>query len=548
MTIIATWLLAGCRARPALTDASPKRSPDAAPSTLQVAEISFAGPAGHRRDASFMPGETVLCLFSASGFVYEKHRAEIRADLRVVGPEGQLVLLERDLEVLKGAAPSLRPGTLRTMASLAISPAAPVGRHTVTITLRDRLGGGQGSGQGQFTLLGAPPAPRRGFGLTELRWAGGDSAPAGAVLPVAFVATHFSTARDDGGHRVEHAIETQLRGPDGRGVTERRQQTVRRVLPFAPAAWPAELLVELPRLLAPGPYPLAVEARDRVGGGRAKGELALRVVAAALGIHTVHVHDAAGLPRDAFLLGEQIFVRFAVHGLAIRAGQVDASVDLAVAGPDGGVYLARKGAASASGTASRAVADAGRFPAQLPLVLPAVAPAGKYRLVLRVRDGLARREVVREHAIELRGHVPPRLADFKVDALEVRDRPDLPPGKGDTLGAGRTYHLTLSLGGARLRQKKKLLFEASVEADLRLRDLTGKVVQEQRQLFAFARELTYQPLRILVPASFTVRSDLRGGLYDLEVEASDRLGERASQLKRRIEIVGAGPAVPVQLP
>jgi len=168
--------------------------------------------------------------------------------------------------------------------------------------------------------------------------------------------------------------------------------------------------------------------------------------------------------------------------------------------------------------------------------------------VLRARDGLARREVVREHAIELRGHAPPRLTEFKVDALEVRDRPDLPPAKGDTFGAGRTYQLTLSVGGARLKKKRKLLFEASVEADLRLRDLAGQVVQEQRRLFVLARELTYQPLRLLIPASFTLRSDVRGGLYDLEVEASDRLGERASQLKRRVEIVGAGPAVPVQLP
>jgi hypothetical protein len=537
LAIIAA-LSCSCRPTPPpAADAARRVDSTPAGPPLAITDVSFAGPAGHRRDASFMPGEVVVCLFSVSGFTYKEQRADIRADLRIMGPEGQLILLEQDLEVVKGAAPSLRPGLLRGAASLRVSPAAPPGRHEVTVTVRDRLSRGAGSARGSFTLLGTPPPGENRLTLAELRWAAGGEAPAGAVLPLAFTARHLSTPRVAGkGHELDLSVEATLLDAGGKSVTTRQDRLLHRQLTFAPAAYPLEYLLAVPATAAPGDYQVSVTLRDGLDGGRATGQLPLRVLPPSFGVRTLHVHDAAGLPRTTFLLGEQIFVRLAVHGLVVRQGQVDAAVDLAVAGPDGGVYLARKDAATAAGASSRAVASAGRFPAQLPLVLPLVAPTGKYRLVLRARDRLARKESVAELPIELRGSAPPPLSEFKVDTLEVRQRPDLLPEKGDTFGAGRTYHLTLWIGGAKLREQKKLLYAAHIEATLRLRDLAGQVVQEQKRLFRFERELTYRPLRVLIPATWTV-SALRSGLYDLEVEANDLLTDRSSQMRRRVEVV-----------
>jgi hypothetical protein len=540
LAIIAA-LSCSCRPKvPSVVDAAQPDITSASGPPLAITDVTFAGPAGHRRDASFMPGEVVTCLFSVSGFTYKERRADIRADLRVTGPGAELILLEHGLEVVKGAAPSLRPGLLRTAASLPISPAAPPGRHEVTVTVRDRLGHGVGSAKGSFTLLGTPPTVEARLTLADLRWAAGGEAPAGAVSPLAFTAKHIATPRVAGqGHQLDLSVEATLLDVGGKTIATRRERPLHRQLTFAPVAYPLEYLLAVPANTAPGDYRVIVTLRDGLDGSHATGQLPLRVQPPSFGVHTLHVHDAAGLPRTGFLLGEQIFVRLAVHGLAVRDGQVDAAVDLAVAGPDGGVYLARKDAATAAGASSRAVASAGRFPVQLPLVLPLVAPTGRYRLVLRARDRLARKDSVAEQPIELRGFSPPRLSELKIDTLEVRQRPDLLPEKGDTFVAGRTYHLSLSIGGVRLREAKKLLYVADIEASLRLRDLAGQVVQERKRLFSFRRELTYRPLRLLIPARWTL-SNLPPGIYDLEVEANDLLSDRASQLKRRVEVVAAG--------
>jgi hypothetical protein len=185
---------------------------------------------------------------------------------------------------------------------------------------------------------------------------------------------------------------------------------------------------------------------------------------------------------------------------------------------------------------------------QLPLVLPSICPVGKYRLVARVRDRFAKKTTVRELTIQIQGTPLRRLGSFKVDQLQVRNRPDLPLLKGDTFGAGRDYHLSLRLGGAKLKETSKMRFEAQIKASLKLRVPGGKVVHEVKELFTFNRTMTYRPLRIIIPATWKVPSDLRGGFYDLEIAALDIQGNRVSQFLRRVEIVAAAPGIPITLP
>jgi hypothetical protein len=516
---------------------------------ITVSEVSFAGAAGHRPDGNFMPGEVVTCLFTASDFTYADHQADLRVDVEVTGPEGQTVLRQPNLELVKGAAPSLRPGTLRGAAALRISAAAPPGRYAVKVTVRDNLARREGVGVGPLTFLGTPPRSEGRLTLSGLRWAAGTETLAGSVVPLAFTVQGFATRKIAGrGHEIDlRAAASVLDAPGAKAAGEERV-LVHRELPFAPEAYPVELLVTVPPGLAAGEHALALRVEDRIAGRTVSGRLSLQVTPGSLGIYTVHLHDAAALPRDVFLLGEQVFVRFAVAGFRTRGGRAEVSVDLAVAGPDGGVYLARKGAAKTSGVSSETVARAGRFPVQVPLILPALAPTGAYRLVLRARDELARKEVVTEHAFRLRGTAPRPLSEFKVDDLEVRDRPDLLPGKGDTFGAGRTYFVTLVLGGARLKERRRLLFSADIEASLRLRNLAGRVVEERKRLFLFQREMSYRPLRIPIAATWKVPEGLPGGLYDLEIEAVDLLEHRVSELRRRVEIVAGAPAVAVPMP
>lgn len=550
--LAAALLLAGCpddndergagKAAPGRDRGAARRDADRPPAPpLKITDVSFAGPAGHRDDRNFARGEKVLCLFTVSNFTYDEGKARIHTDIEVTGPRDRVLLREKDLALVDGEAPSARPGTLRTAARLELSPAVPAGRLTVKLTVRDLLGRRTGTGTGEFTMLGQNRAPSRVPKLEGLRPAADDRVPPGAVVPVTFHATGFRARPVGGGRKLIHlAARTRLLDAGGTPRHTQQDTLVKRELTFAPDAYPVEHAVALPRELAPGTYRAVIEVRDEVAGKSATGELPIEVVPRTFGIANPHVHDASGRSRRTFLLGEQTYVRLSVHGLKPLAGKVSAAVDLAVAGPLGGVYIARKDAATVAGKPSRAVASAGRFPVQLPLVLPNLAPRGTYRLVLRARDRLANKTTTREHKIKIKGQAPPPIGSFRVDKLEVRYRPDLPLLKGDTFVSGRTYQLYLRVGGMKLEEPKKMSFRVKLKADLRIKDLRGRVVHRKKGLFRFERTMTYRPLRVVMPARWTAPA-LPGGLYDLEILALDEHDDRVSQFMRRVEIIGAVP-------
>jgi hypothetical protein len=477
-----------------------------------------------------------------SNFTYDEGQAHITVDLQVNGPQGELVLQQKGMELLRGKAPSLRPGTLRTAASLKITPAAPPGRYEARLSVEDRLGRRAGLGIGSFTLLGTPVARVKNLTLTGLRTAAEDRLPPGAVVPVAFELKGFGArkARPDR-HELDLGIETSLEDSTGQVLEKEQGTLLRKNMLFHPPSYPFEHSVVLPPDLAPGKYRIVVKVKDRIGGGQTTGLLRLTVVPRTFGIYNLHTHDAAGLPRTTFRLGEQAYVRLSVHGLKVKGGRVKASLDMAVGGP-GGVYMAHKNARTTVGEHAKEVARAGRFPAELPLILPALTYTGKYQIVIRARDQLAGKETVREHKITLEGNAPPPLKTFKVDDLAVRDRPDLPTSKGDTFGVGRTYHLELRVGGAKLDPVpgRRSTYRVKIKADLRLK-LGNRVMHQSKELFKLDKVLTHKPLRIVIPTRWQVPNNvptMPGVLYDLEVVAEDLLDNRVSQFIRRVEVVG----------
>lgn len=506
---------------------------------LEVTEISFAGPAGHRADASFARGEGILCLFTVSNFTYQQRKAHIRADIRVKGPRDQNVVLQPDLKLIQGKAPTLKPGTIRTAATLYITPAAPPGKYQVELTVRDVLGRRRGIGKSSFTIVGSPPTAVARLTLSSVRLAADASVPAGSVVPVMVEVAGFTTRRQQQRHLLDLAVTARL--TDGTGKTVHRMPTetlVRQQYHFAPRSHPVEYMLPLPRALAAGRYQIVLEVADRVHGkARVEASLPLEVApATTLTIYNLHAHDAARLPRSTFLLGEQIYIRLSVYGLQQKAKRVAAAVDLAVIGPYNDQHMARTDAARTSAKTAAVVARAGRYPVQLPLILPSLAPTGIYRLVLRARDLHGKKVVQRQLKLRLQGNAPKPFANLKVDDLEVRTRSDLPPLKGDTFGAGRSYELVLKLGGLKPEKLGNRRYRVRIKGGLTLRDLSGRVVHSQDQLFKLDRVMTYRPLRLLIPARWTAPG-LPGGLYDLGVSAESLHDRRVSQLSRRVEIV-----------
>lgn len=507
---------------------------------LKITDISFAGPAGHRSDASFYRGEAVLCLFTVSNFTYQNQKAHIRADVKVTGPGGQTMVLQPDMKLLQGKAPTLKPGIIRTAANLLITPAAPLGKHTVELTIRDVLGQRRGVGQGGFTLVGPASAKAAKLTIAAARLAGDPQVPAGSVVPVALEVAGFSTRAARGQHLVDLAVEARVISAAGKAVHSRAEETLlRQHYHFPPLTHPVEYMLPLPRTLAPGKYKVELQVSDRIHGkARATTTLPLTVVPGTFAIFNLHAHDTANLPRRTFLLGEQIFVRLSVHGLMTKKGKVSAAIDLGVLGPHNDQHMARRDAATtANPRTAMTVAQVGRYPVQLPLILPSLAPTGTYRLVLRARDLLSKKQVQRELKIKLEGTAPKPFARFKVDDLEVRTRADLPPTKGDTFGAGQTYELTLKVGGVKPEELRKRAYRVRIKGGLTLRSLAGQVVHQHKTLFSLQREMTYRPLRLLIPGKWTVPANLPGGLYDLGVSVESVHDRHVTQLNRRVEIV-----------
>jgi hypothetical protein len=525
--------------RPPARPGAPEPVDDGFP--LGVKDVSFAGPAGHREPPEFSRGETVVCLFSVSGFLYRDGRGKILADLEVKR-EGkkELLLSLPDTVVLDGPAPTKHPGTIRLAASLQLDPAAPPGKDEVEIALHDLSSGRRGAAEGAFELLGpAEVAREAALSISGLRLVADQEVPPGEPVPVAFEVRGAKTrerpapapvaARRAPERRLDLGVSARLLSESGKVLSSRDESLASRRLLFVPSTVPVEYVVEVPPSAPPGPVVLELEVDDLAGGGRARGSLPFRVAPArGLAIVNPHVHDAARLPRSGFLLGEAATVRLSVYGLASVRGRSSGTLDFAIGGP-GGVYVAHKDAVAIK-------EGPGRFPIQIPFTLPSLAPVGRYKVVLRVRDLLARREATRELPLRIEGKPLSFLSSLTVDALEVREREDLPLLPGDTFVAGKSYLLEVRAGGAKLEEVRRQTFRARLEGGLRLFDLAGNLVHESARLFRYDRETTYQPLRILIAARWQTPL-LPPGLYDLDVSLLNKMDDRVSEMRKRVEIV-----------
>ncbi|MCK5798557.1 MAG: hypothetical protein KAI47_15300 [Deltaproteobacteria bacterium] len=531
------------------TATQPSSQVTSAKATLSVREISFAGPAGHREDAIFGRGEKIVALLTVSGFTYQKGRANLVTDVNIRRDDAShlLVFRAKKLPLLSGKAPTARPGQIRGAARLTLAPAVPPGAYRVHLTVRDLLSQRQGSAEGRFQISGQRlPAAKR-LALLALRNVGDNTVAPRSVVPLAFTVAGLHPKRDaqTGTYSFNLRLSaTLLDGhrkridPQGKIPGSHNERTLsRRGLPFAPHAYPFAYGFAIPKALPPGGYRLRLTISDASHPAHSThADLPITIIKPHFAIVSPHLYDAGHLPRSTFRFGEQAFVRFSVRGFRTTKAQAKIEVDVAVAGP-GGVYLAGKNAATLAGTSSAIWAKAGRFPLQLPLRLPTLAPVGTYKVLLRARDLLAHREITREVSFRLDGHAPKPLGTFRVDKLYVRRRPDLPRDKGDTFVGGETYHLEVLAGGGKLKKIKRATYALKIRGSLRLRLPTGTIIREWKDLFHEDRTLHYQPLRVLLRAQWKPPNNLPRGLYDIEIQLLDPLRDRVSTLRKRVELI-----------
>lgn len=258
----------------------------------------------------------------------------------------------------------------------------------------------------------------------------------------------------------------------------------------------------------------------------------------ALRIHPIVFFDTANQPRETFGFGEAIVIQATFTGFALTSThKADLTVDLAIAGPDGGVYLAKKNAAHLiEPIHSNTKSPTTYFLIETPLRLPEIAPSGTYRFVIKAFDRIASKESVVEKTFAIVGNAPKTLKNLTVEELLIYAPNQQKPDTSHTFTRGERYTLIAYIGGARYRSEKKHHYQTDIVGSLKLRSLTNATVDNIKEAFRLKQEFTYQPLRLLLNSTWTVPRSAKPGLYDLEITLLNRVDDRVSSLRRRIEL------------
>lgn len=506
---------------------------------LAVNEASFFGPGGHREQSRFARGEQIQLLVTVAGYTQQSGRISLQGSLRVTGAKGRPVLTVADISLADKPVATSEATKSRVALQFQLPAATPPGAYTLNLQIRDRAGGGAGTLQAGFTLLGDTAPAVASLDVNAARIVGDRQLPPGSVVSIAANVLGLTSTKQKEQQKLSYVATLNLL--DAQGQVKRTQtQPVEQMLLFTPPSVPLFRHLQLPKDLAAGAYQVKLHVLDRVNKATKETSLPLRVAPTKFAIYNPMLLDGAGLPRREFLAGEQILARFSLQGFATRKERADLVVDLAIAGPNGGVYFAKQAAAESKGIVARQAAHAGRFPVDLPLTLPNLAAEGEYRVVLRAFDRIGKQRAVREYAFQLRGSGLSPLGQFKVDKLSLRRRADLPLSDGATLRIGQAYHVTVRVGGAKLKPVRRLTWQADLIGSIKLRAVRGGSTTKQQGVFKFNRTLNYVPIRIPLTADWAVPDHLAPGDYNLIVSVLNRATDRVSQLQRRVELIGGG--------
>ncbi len=125
--------------------------------TLTVANFTFAesaeGPA--REDKKFMMGEEVFLVFDIKGFKQDDTKVVwVQEDLVVTGPEGNVVLDEKNLLDLKDEAAE-GADNVAANNKITLEETDPPGTYKVNLTVRDKVGEQKTTFQEEFEVVPA---------------------------------------------------------------------------------------------------------------------------------------------------------------------------------------------------------------------------------------------------------------------------------------------------------------------------------------------------------------------------------------------------------
>lgn len=122
---------------------------------LEAKNLKFSGSQDakdERSDSKFKKGEKVFVLFDIEGFKQaDDDNVWVQEDLDVAGPDGKSIMKRENLLELHQKAPK-GTNTMNAHNDITLPDAAGPGEYKVTISLRDKVGGGTSTNTTTFTV------------------------------------------------------------------------------------------------------------------------------------------------------------------------------------------------------------------------------------------------------------------------------------------------------------------------------------------------------------------------------------------------------------
>ena len=524
-------LLVGCgvKARRGRRRPSPTASDAAATSGLKaplaVRILEVQDVTGASRHGTFYRGEKLRLTGAASGLDTCGPRAATYVSLVLVGPKGRVLWRKEQRVELPSRERS--PRTLRFTLTLELSPAEPTGPHRLDLRVHQPDCDAQGTATLRFQVAGPRLTRTPRLSLHGLWASPGEDVLPGGLVPVTGWASGLA-ARDERPRapagaprwRLRMAARARFLKRDGSTATEHEAWVVDDTMPFLPAAVPVRLDLPAPR--SPGDYTLEIEFRDAVSGATTRARRALRIPPAGFGVYGLHVVGPTGTVEPSYGRLEPVTARMWVWS----PKPIAARGDVALQGPDGGLYLRRLGAFRIP---RERLARGRPVPVRIPFRIPEYAPRGRYRFHVRLTSPRAKETAERWFSFRVAGKALAPLPGLQILHTRIGAR----QGPLPILAIGRDVPFRIVVGGMKVEHEPPLSYHVSLQVNMLLRDLDGTLLLRDDHVLDFDRTYTFLPRRLVLQGSWRV-PDGHTGVLLLQIEVLDLLSRRTSLSQRKV--------------
>ncbi|MBI3679471.1 MAG: RDD family protein [Acidobacteria bacterium] len=239
--------------------------------------------------------------------------------------------------------------------------------------------------------------------------------------------------------------------------------------------------------------------------------------------------DGPSRPAAPYKPGEKVYMKYDVVGFGHGGdGRIELALSAVALDPDGRA-LHTPWSKDLSQTIARGRPVNGSFSVGLPLF----APAGQYRIDLRVEDKVKNLRLQYAPAFQVESAASPPAAVLEIRDFEMSLAQNGPPVAAPVLEGGGTVYMRWKVAGIKFEDDKM-----DVRVALQVLDSAGKLVLERPDYVTVSDTSVYHPPSFFVPMSghVSVPSGMTKGTYTAKYQVTDNFARSTLDNTARFEV------------